>query len=125
MKRGIIDSDNDFRETFKSIIEPFNLIIEKINVSTIQNNISCNNDDNDLVIPDFKKKCIAPYEYKVMIKHLDYIMIIKMIDLKNQISLLLLLIIIYMFLKYTFHWSIGLWLLLCKTKPIKVIYEHF
>ena len=104
IKRGVVDSDNYFRETFKPIIEPLNTIVEKKNLSSIQNNDNSDDNDNDSISePGFKRFLMLLMNLGDMIKHLDNITINLMINLKYQISLLLLLTIIYMSLENSFH----------------------
>ena len=126
IKRGVVDSDKYFRETFKPIIEPLNTIVEKKNLSSIQNNDNSDDDDNDGISePGFKHFFNAPYESRRYDKafglHYDKY------DDKLKISNFPVTFInhnLHVAGKY-FPWTIGLWSLLCEKKPIKATYEDF
>jgi hypothetical protein len=124
MKRGVADSDNYFRETFKPIIKPLNTIVENNKISTIQNNDN-SNDDDGISEPGFNHFFNAPYEARRYDKafglHYDKS------DDKLKIANFPVTFInhnLHVAEKY-FPWTIGLWSLLCEKKPIKATYEDY
>lgn len=125
MKRGIIDSDHDFRETFKPIIEPLNAIVDnKKSIEPININEYINEDsDSNVLVSDFENFLKIPFESRKYDKsfglHYD----------KNEDTLKIANYPVtfingnlHVFGKY-FPWTIGLWSLLCEKVPINTNFE--
>ena len=121
MKRGVIDSNNYFSETFKPIIDPLNTIIENKN-ELILRNINTDKNENDgqhdyVVISDFEHFLKASPQSRTYDRSYGLHYDVK--DDKVKIANFPVTFIngnLKVLDKY-YPWTIGLWSLLCEKIP--------
>lgn len=116
IKRGTIDSENYFSETFKPITDPLNKIAE-------QNNKSFNENKNDLLDSSFETFLKLPPESRNYDK--TYGLYYDKSNDKLKIGNETVTFIngkLHVFNKY-FPWTIGLWSLLCEKNPKGATFE--
>lgn len=132
MKRGIIDSDHYFRDTFKPILDPLNTIAEnnKIGESFIQNSNVLpresieDYEDNDELNLEYNNFFQTPHNSKINYDKAYGLYYDKSID-KLKIGNVIVYFIdgnIRVEDKY-FQWTKGLWSLLCEKIPKGATYD--
>lgn len=125
MKRGTIDSDHNFHEIFKPIIDPLNTIVKnKKSTETINSNENIDEDvDSNLSVSDFNNFLNIPFESRKYDKSfgLHYDKYEDTLKIANY-PVTFINGNLHVFGKY-FPWTIGLWSLLCEKVPIKTTFE--
>lgn len=119
MRRGVIDSDNYFRETFKPIIDPLNTIIEKKNSENASFPQNINNDieeDSEFAFEHFLKSSPQSRKY-------DKTFGLNYDEVENTLKIGNVPVTIkgnnLCILDKIFPWTYGLWSLLCEQIPSK------
>ena len=122
VKRGNIDSDNYFRQTFKPIIEPLNTILENKNSNNL---ISTQNNEEDNVLSDFEHFLMTSPQSRTYDKafglHYDgkdeqlKIANVPVTINNNNLHVL----------DKHYPWTHGLWSLLCEKNPSNYKFDDY